>query len=64
MGEIPIADWSWINAAAEHFEQVGKQGLRPRIEDFLADLPETRRVALLDELLQVEGSSVPAGSNT
>ncbi len=54
MGEIPAADWTWINAAAERFEQGWKQGRRPRIEDFLAGVAAEQRAALLDELLRVE----------
>ena len=48
------ADWSWINEAAERFEQAWKKGPRPRIEDFLAKEPEPRQPPLLSELLRVE----------
>jgi len=54
MVEIPTADWSWINEAAERFEQAWKKGPRPRIEDFLAKVPEPGRPPLLSELLRVE----------
>ncbi len=54
MAEIPTGDWSWINEAAERFEQAWKKGPRPRIEDFLAEEPEPRRPPLLSELLRVE----------
>ena len=54
MAEIPTGDWSWINEAAERFEQAWKKGPRPRIEDFLAREPEPRRPPLLSELLRVE----------
>ena len=54
MAEIPEADWSWIDAAARRFEQAWKQGVRPRIEDFLAKVPEPRWPGLLAELLRVE----------
>jgi WD40 repeat protein/serine/threonine protein kinase len=54
MAEIPEADWSWIDAAARRFELAWKQGVRPRIEDFLAKVPEPRWPGLLAELLRVE----------
>jgi hypothetical protein len=54
MGETPRSDWTWINAAADRFERAWKQGTRPRIENYLAEVDEPRRVALLDELLRVE----------
>ncbi len=54
MGETPTSDWTWINAAADRFERAWKQGPRPRIEDYLAEVDELRRVALLQELLRVE----------
>jgi WD40 repeat protein/tRNA A-37 threonylcarbamoyl transferase component Bud32 len=54
MSEIPTADWTWINAAAERFERAWKQGLRPRIEDYLAEVDESRWPRLLEELLRVE----------
>ncbi len=54
MSESPTADWNWINAAADRFEQASKEGPRPRIEDYLAQADEPRRPALLEELLRVE----------
>ena len=54
MREIPTADWSWINTAADRFERAWKQGQRPRIEDYLAEADESRWAALLEELLRVE----------
>jgi WD40 repeat protein len=54
MSEIPISDWTWINAAADRFERAWKQGPRPRIEDYLAEVDEARRPRLLEELLRVE----------
>ncbi len=54
MNEIPTADWTWINAAAERFERAWKQGTRPRIEDYVAEVDESRKLALLEELLRVE----------
>jgi hypothetical protein len=54
MGAIPAADWSWINATADRFEQAWHAGLRPRIEDYLATADEPCRPWLLEELLRVE----------
>ena len=54
MTEIPTADWTWINAAADRFERAWKAGERPRIEDSLAEADESRRPRLLEELLRVE----------
>jgi len=54
MSEIANADWTWIDAAAIRFEQEWKKGTRPRIEQFLAELEESRWPFLLEELLRVE----------
>ncbi len=54
MAEIPTGDWSWVNDDAERFEQAWKKGPRPRIEDFLAKVPEARQPPLLAELIRVE----------
>ena len=54
VADIPTADWSWINAAADRFERACTQGRRPRIEDYLVDVRPERLVAILDELLRVE----------
>ena len=54
MNEIPTADWTWINAAADRFERAWKDGPRPRIEDYLAEVDESRWPRLLEELLRVE----------
>ncbi len=54
MSEIPSSDWTWINAAADRFERAWKQGPRPRIGDYLAEVDEHQRAALREELLQVE----------
>ena len=55
MSEIPSSDWSWIDAAARRFEEAWKRGPRPRIEDFLLEVPEVRWAPLLQELMRVEG---------
>ena len=54
MSETPTSDWTWINAAADRFERAWKQGTRPRIEDYLTEVDESQRPALLEELLRVE----------
>jgi serine/threonine protein kinase len=55
MSETPPEDRSWIIAAADRFERAWKDGPRPRIEDFLVKVPESRLPPLLLELLRVEG---------
>jgi serine/threonine protein kinase len=55
MAEIPTADGSWINAAAERFKRAWKNGERPRIEEFLINAPEPQRPLLVQELMRVEG---------
>jgi hypothetical protein len=54
MNEIPAADWTRINAAADRFERAWKSGPRPRIEDYLAEAEPELRTALFDELVRVE----------
>jgi formylglycine-generating enzyme required for sulfatase activity/serine/threonine protein kinase len=55
MSEIPTGDWSWVNQAAERFERAWKKGPRPRIEDYLIEVPEAQWPPLLQELMRVEG---------
>ncbi len=54
MNETPTSDWTWINTAADRFERAWKRGAHPRIEDYLADVDESRWPVLLEELLRVE----------
>jgi hypothetical protein len=54
MAEIPTADWSRINVAADRFERAWKHGPRPRLEDYLAEADPELRPGLLEELLRVE----------
>jgi WD40 repeat protein/tRNA A-37 threonylcarbamoyl transferase component Bud32 len=54
MSEITTSDWTWINAAADRFERAWKQGPKPRIEEFLAGIDESRWPRQLKELLRVE----------
>ncbi len=55
MAEIPTADGSWINAAAERFKRAWTNGERPRIEEFLINVPEPQRPLVFEELMRVEG---------
>jgi serine/threonine protein kinase len=43
-----------VNQAGDSFEAAWRQGQRPRIEDYLDDLPEPVRAVLLLELLDLE----------
>ena len=54
MAEIPMADGNWINAAAERFKRAWKNGERPRIEEFLINVPEPQRPPLFRELMRME----------
>jgi WD40 repeat protein/tRNA A-37 threonylcarbamoyl transferase component Bud32 len=54
MSELPTGDWGWIDAAAVRFERAWKNGARPRIEDYLAQVDGSRMPVLLEELLRVE----------
>ena len=38
MSEIPTADWTWINTAADRFERAWKAGQRPRIEEYMLEV--------------------------
>jgi benzoyl-CoA reductase/2-hydroxyglutaryl-CoA dehydratase subunit BcrC/BadD/HgdB len=53
MAEIPTADGSSINAAAERFERAWKNGERPRIEESLIIVAEPQRPQLFQELIKV-----------
>src|SRR5262249_39170488 len=54
MAETPTSCWTGINDAADCFERDWKGGLLPLIENYLAEVHESRRPALLEELLRVE----------
>ena len=43
-----------VEAVCDRFEAAWKAGGRPRIEDYLGDLPEPGRSALLHALLELE----------
>ncbi|MGO9921901.1 MAG: serine/threonine protein kinase [Isosphaeraceae bacterium] len=54
MSGTPTVDPSVIEAAARRFRAAWKRGLRPRIEDFLAEVGESSWPTLLQELIRVE----------
>ena len=54
MSGIPTADSSWIDVAAGRFERAWHSGARARIEDYVAEVDESRRPALMEELFRVE----------
>jgi hypothetical protein len=54
MGDARDGDLSWIDEAADRFEQAWQAGERPRIEAYLAGAEEPRRAMLLEELVRVE----------
>ena len=64
MNEIPTADWTWIDSAAIRFEQQWKKGTIPRIEDFLAEVDQSRRTLLLEELLRGRARARAAGGRS
>jgi len=43
-----------IDAFCDHFEEAWQKAEHPRIEDYLANVPEAERAALLPQLLKVE----------
>ncbi len=55
MSQSRRGEQTWIDAAADRFERQWNTGPdRPRIEDCLADVDESRRARLLEELVRVE----------
>src|SRR5262245_9455174 len=51
---LPLTLAGWIDRACDRYEAEWKAGRRPRIEAYLADVPELERPALLRELLLLE----------
>ena len=66
MGDTPPGDWTWIDDLADRFEHAWKEGPRPRIEDYLADVDpaDPRRARLLQELVRVEWQLRTAAGET
>jgi serine/threonine protein kinase len=54
MGEMPNEESRRLEAAAERFRSAWQAGERPRIEYYLADVPELLQPELLAALLQIE----------
>jgi hypothetical protein len=52
---LPLTMAQRVDAACNRFEQARLAGGRPAIEDFLADIPEPERTALLRELVPLDG---------
>jgi hypothetical protein len=54
MSQSLRGEQTWIDVAADRFEQQWNTGLdRPQIEDFLADADGNGRAHLLEELVRV-----------
>ncbi len=54
LAELPLAQARRVDQACDRFEADLKAGRRPAIEDFLGEVAETERPALLGELVAVE----------
>jgi WD40 repeat protein len=58
IGAVPLSQVQLVDRVCDRFEAAckiaGSAGRRPRIEDFLADLPEPERSAVLGELIPLE----------
>jgi serine/threonine-protein kinase len=52
--ELPLHALERIDRACDRFEAAWKEGQRPRIEDYLGEIGEPHRAALLRELLAAE----------
>jgi WD40 repeat protein/tRNA A-37 threonylcarbamoyl transferase component Bud32 len=51
---LPLSMAQRVDAACNRFERMWQDGGRPAIEDFLAEMPEAERPALLRELITVD----------
>jgi serine/threonine protein kinase/WD40 repeat protein len=51
---LPLSGALRVNTACDCFEQAWKAGSRPRIEDYLAGVPEAERAALVRELVALD----------
>jgi hypothetical protein len=54
MSDSKAMELSLVNAVCERFDGAWEGGERPRIEDYLAGIPEEKRPCLLHHLLQIE----------
>jgi serine/threonine protein kinase len=53
-GSLPLSLAERVDEACDRFEKAWKDGLGPRIEEYLAEVPEPDRVPLFRELLALE----------
>jgi eukaryotic-like serine/threonine-protein kinase len=53
-GDSPLTQFGQILAVCDRYEAEWKAGRRPRIEDYLDEVPEPGRPALWHELLVLE----------
>jgi serine/threonine protein kinase len=53
-GALPLSEARHVDAICDHFEAAWLAGQRPRIEDYLGNVPEPERPFLLRELLRLE----------
>lgn len=51
---LPLSQFERVVATCDRFEVAWRAGQRPRVEDYLGDLPDPDRPALLRELLAME----------
>ena len=51
---LPLSQFERVVATCDRFEAAWRAGQRPRVEDYLGDLPDPDRPALLRELLAME----------
>ena len=51
---LPLSQLERVVATCDRFEAAWRAGQRPRVEDYLGDLPDPERPALLRELLAME----------
>ena len=51
---LPLSQFERVVATCDRFEAAWRAGQRPRVEDYLGDLPDPDRPALLHELLALE----------
>ena len=51
---LPLSQFERVVATCDRFEAAWRAGQRPRVEDYLGDLPDPERPALLRELLAME----------
>src|SRR4051812_18593209 len=54
MGDHRQGTQTWIDAVATPFDRAWMAGRRPRIEDYLSGVEQSRRPPLLGELLRIE----------